>query len=268
MEENQNVMEEEKKILADITNIKTQDTFVLPSKGLVYDPEENIPASITLRRMTTKEDKIRMRNEGEDKIRRDILQACILDPEVKAENLKLSDANFLLFRLRVLSLLDDIYKLQITCPDCGTQFIHEIKLSEVPVEYMNDDKLKEFTITLPLTKQVVTLKLPALKDVIEMGDYLKKYFAKYPEVDRSETIYITSAMLYVKEVNGQFMIKEELEQWLETMDIIDNKAFRKAVTSIDDVFGFDTNLNCQCPNCQKEIKHGLPITAELFNPSL
>ena len=63
--------------------------------------------------MTTKEDKIRMRNLSEDKIRRDILQACILEPDVKADKLKLSDANFLLFKLRVLSLLDDLYKVEV-----------------------------------------------------------------------------------------------------------------------------------------------------------
>ena len=115
-----NKKDESKEILPDISNIKTQETFTLPSKGLVYDERDNIPASITLRRMTTKEDKIRMRNLSEDKIRRDILQACILEPDVKADKLKLSDANFLLFKLRVLSLLDDLYKVQIVCPNCAT----------------------------------------------------------------------------------------------------------------------------------------------------
>ena len=88
MEEEKSTMEKEKAILPDITNIKTQETFTLPSKGLIYDKQENIPASITLRRMTTKEDKMRMRNESEDTIRRDILQACILDSGVDAGKLK------------------------------------------------------------------------------------------------------------------------------------------------------------------------------------
>ena len=56
-------------ILPNITKIKTSENYTLPSKGLVYKESENIPASITLRRMTTKEDKMRMRNETEDKIR-------------------------------------------------------------------------------------------------------------------------------------------------------------------------------------------------------
>ena len=51
-------------LLPDIKNIKTQETFTLPSKGLLYKPEENIPTSITLRRMTTKEDKMKLRKNG------------------------------------------------------------------------------------------------------------------------------------------------------------------------------------------------------------
>ena len=61
--EEKSTMDKEKAILPDITNIKTQDTFTLPSKGLVYDKTDKIGSSLTLRRMTTKEDKMRMRNE-------------------------------------------------------------------------------------------------------------------------------------------------------------------------------------------------------------
>ena len=49
--------------LPDIKNIKSQETYTLPSKGMFYTKEDKIPASITLRRMTTKEDKIRLRNQ-------------------------------------------------------------------------------------------------------------------------------------------------------------------------------------------------------------
>ena len=72
----------EQEILPNVKNIKSQETYTLPSKGLVYEANENIPASITLRRMTTKEDKLRLRNESEETIRKDLLQACILTQEI------------------------------------------------------------------------------------------------------------------------------------------------------------------------------------------
>lgn len=263
-----NKKDESKEILPDISNIKTQETFTLPSKGLVYDERDNIPASITLRRMTTKEDKIRMRNLSEDKIRRDILQACILEPEVKADKLKLSDANFLLFKLRVLSLLDDLYKVQIVCPNCATTYIHEVHLNDVPVDYFTKTKLNEMSMVLPLSKVKIDFKYPSLGDMINMGEKLRTYFDKFPNADRGESIYTTSAMLYIKQVNGENLISEELEDFVDNMDIIDNKYFRKHLMALDDLYGLSSDIACSCPSCGHETKHGLPITGELFNPSL
>lgn len=257
-----------KEILPNVSNIKSSETYVLPSKGLLYKPEENIPASITLRRMTTKEDKMRMRNESEDTIRRDILQACITDPNIDAGKLKLMDANFLLFRLRALSLLNDIYKVQCMCPKCATQFIHEVNLSEIPIIYYDEEKLNSLEVILPVNGNKITLKYPSLNDMILRGKDLKNYFEKFPNVDKSEAIYTMSGLLYVDKINESTLLSEELEAYLDNLDILDNREFRKAIATIDNIYGFEEELTTLCPNCQNKVRHGLPITSELFNPSL
>lgn len=259
--------DENKIILPDISSIKTQDTFTLPSKGLIYDESENIPASITLRRMTTKEDKMRMRNLAEDKIRRDILQACTVDQGVNIGRLKLADANYLLFKLRVLSLLDDKYKVQITCPGCGSLYVHEVHLNDVEVDYFTKKKLDTLVMELPLSKSKIEFKFPSLDDMINMGDKLRSYFEKFPNADKAEAIYTTSAMLYVKKVNGESLISEELEDFLDNMDIIDNRYFRQKLMEIDELYGLDQDIACECPTCKTPSSHGLPITSELFSPS-
>ena len=111
--ENKNV-DEMQEFVDSVQSIKSTETCTLPSKGLLYKPEENIPPAITIRRMTTKEDKMRMRNQSDNIIIRDILQSCILDQGVDAGKLKVADANYLLFKLRVISLLDDTYKIVVS----------------------------------------------------------------------------------------------------------------------------------------------------------
>lgn len=260
--------EQNKEILPNVKNIKSSETYVLPSKGLLYKPEEKIPSSITLRRMTTKEDKIRMRNESEDTIRRDILQACITTPEVDAGKLKLMDANFLLFRLRALSLLNDIYKVQCMCPKCTTEFIHEVNLGEVPITYFDENKLKELEVILPINGNKITLKYPSLNDMITRGKDLREYFDKFPNVDKNEAIYTMSGLLYVDKINDNTLLSEELEAYLDELDILDNREFRKAIAKIDNIYGFEDELVAKCPTCGHDVRHGLPITGELFNPSL
>ena len=256
-----------KEILPDISNIKSHETYTLPSKGLVYKPEDNIPASITLRRMTTKEDKIRMRNASEEEIRKEILQACITDSGIRAGKLCLEDANFLMFRLRSLSLLDDTYKIQCHCKSCDTDFINEIELSKIHVNYLNKKDLDNMHIELPISKSKIDLKYPNLDDMMMVNNKVKEYFANNPTADRGETIYTISAIVYIDKVNGQKLLYEELENWIETLDIIDNRELRRIISIIDDKIGIDTIIETQCPKCSNKIIHGIPLVTELFKPS-
>ena len=128
--------------------------------------------------------------------------------------------------------------------------------------------LNDLLITLPLSKQKIQLKYPSLSEMIIMGEKLRDYFTKFPNADRRETLYTTSAMLYIDKVNDEHLISEELEDYVDKMDIIDNRYFRKAITTIDSKFGLSESIATQCPTCHKEFTHGLPITGELFNPSL
>lgn len=267
MEEKKTSVEEElTNVLPDIKNIKSSESYTLPSKGLCYAEEENIPASITLRRMTTKEDKIRMRNEGEDQVRKDLLQACILE-NIDVGKLKLQDANFLLFKLRVLSLLDDKYKITCTCSTCGTQFIHEIELNKLSVNYLTKTKLKDLDITLPISKIKVSLKYPSLDNTIMMTNKLKEYFNRFPNADKGEAITTIGTMLYIDKVNGEKLLSEELEDFVDNTDILDGRYLNKAITKLDNHFGLNDKLVGVCPNCNSEVPHGLPITGELFTPS-
>lgn len=254
-------------VLPDVTNIKSTETYTLPSKGLVYGPEEGIPAGITLRRMTTREDKIRMRNESDNKIRKEILQACIMDKDVDAGKLKIMDANFLLFRLRSLSLLDDIYKVVCRCRSCGTEFIHEVELSKVPVEYMSESKLKNFKVELPICGAKIDFKYPSLNDIIRMSEDLNAYMEQFPNADLNEVMYTSSSVLYIDKINGDRPMLEQLEDWMDGLDILDSRALADVIRNVDNLYGFSTKLKTKCPKCSSEITHGLPITSELFNPS-
>ena len=260
-------MNENKEILPDIKNIKSQETYTLPSKGLVYKPEDGIPSAITLRRMTTREDKMRLRNQTEDRTRKDILQACILDKDVDAGKLKLMDANFLLFRLRALSLLDDTYKVSCRCQNCGTEFIHKLNLSEVPIEYFSEDNLDNMSCILPISNMKIDFKLPSLDDIILMGDTIRDYMNKFPEADMGEVIYAITPVLYVDKVNNTSMLKEQVEDLLDKLDILDSRALSDRLNGIDNSYGFSDDIKTICPNCKSEVSHGLPITRELFTPS-
>ena len=264
--ENKNV-DEMQEFVDSVQSIKSTETCTLPSKGLLYKPEENIPSAITIRRMTTKEDKMRMRNQSDNIIIRDILQSCILDQGVDAGKLKVADANYLLFKLRVISLLDDTYKIACSCPYCGTRFIHQINLSEVPVTYLEEDKLNLLKVQLPLSKMCVDFKYPSLNEMIQAGENWDTYFERYPNADKNEYLYTFLTGLYIDKVNGKKLMSIEVEAMLNNIDIIDYRALKDVVGNLTNLYGYVETIVGKCPSCTKDVKHGLPITSELFTPS-
>ena len=190
-----------------------------------------------------------------------------MDKDVDAGKLKIMDANYLLFRLRSISLLDDKYKVTCRCPNCGTQFIHEVNLSDIPVEYVTKKKLENLKMELPLSKQKIDFTYPSLNKLINMGETLRDYYERFPDADKTEALFTASTILYIDKVNGHKLINEELEEWLDNLDIIDSRAIRDIISTLDTLYGFNEDIKTKCPQCTMEVTHGLPITSELFNPS-
>lgn len=269
MEENkqqEEIKEFEQEVVPNVTNIKTQETFVLPSKGLFYN-NPNMK-SITLRRMTVKEDKIRMRNEGEDRIRKDLLQACTVGEGIDIGQLTLFDVNYLLFCLRRISLLNNIYKVRCICPHCDAEFIDEIDLTKLNIKYAEESNLPNFDIELPISRIKIRLKYPTLESTILFRDRISDYLKMNSNADIGEILYSLGDMLYIEKVNGTNVLYEELEDIINSLDIIDSRAIKKAIRELDGKYGMDDDITCQCPNCKKDVHHGLPITGELFTPTL
>lgn len=255
-----------KDIFYDISKLKESETYTLPSKGLLYEDGDNIPASLTLRRMTTKEDKIRLRNQSEERNKRDLLKACIKE-DIDVGKLKLVDANYLLFKLRIISLLNDTYKVPCICPNCRSQFIHEIQLSDVPVKYMNKTNLKNLKVELPISHMKIELKYPSINDMIKAGDDYSAWLKQFPNEDADSKLYSMSTAIYINKVNDSHVMTEEKDAILDNMDIIDGRVLMLAINNLDNIYGFETDLKTICPNCKSEVSHGLPITSELFSPS-
>lgn len=260
------IKEFEEEVVPNVSSIKSQETFLLPSKGLFYT-NQNMK-SITLRRMTVKEDKIRLRNEGEDKIRRDLLQACVVGEGIDVGQLTLFDVNYLLFQLRRISLLNDTYKVRCICPHCDAEFIDEVDLKKLKIKYAETENLPNFDITLPLSKLKIKLKYPSLSSTIMLRENIVEYLKRNPDENVGELLYELGDIVYIESVNGNKMITEELEDMITNLDILDSREIKKGIKKMDGLYGIDDMILCQCPSCKKDVSHGLPITGELFSPSL
>lgn len=262
------IKEFEEEIVPNATNIKASETFLLPSKGLFYN-NPNMQ-SITLRRMTVKEDKIRLRNDGEDKIRKALLQACVIGEGIDIGQLTLFDVNYLLFQLRRISLLNNTYKVRCVCPYCKTEFIDEVDLSKLKIKYADPENLPNFDIRLPISGMSVKLKYPSLNNTIYLRESIIEFMKRNQDADLGELLYEVGDTIYIESINGRQMLAEEIEDIVSNLDIVDMRAVKDGIRKLDGMYGIDDEILCKCPNksCGNDVHHGLPITGELFSPSL
>ena len=130
------------------------ESFILPSKGLIYDKEVN--PQITLRSMTTMEEMKRLSpTETPYKVMSDIIEACMQEkPAIPVYDMSLGDYQFLLHKIRIVSYGPE-YKMLIKCNECGQVTESIADLDSLEVHEFTPDIIKQKMITLPKTKKQI-----------------------------------------------------------------------------------------------------------------
>jgi RNase P subunit RPR2 len=241
----------------------------LPSKGKLYDEKSSLHKVeyLELRGMTAREEDILTSRAyirsgtALDKV----LKSCITDRNIDLDDLLIGDKNTLLVALRIESYGTD-YRINITCPDCNEKQEYTFSLSEAELKILSAESLEEyknlFEMQLPKSKAVVKFKLLTSRDdreITELREALKK------KAGIVEENLITSRMFkQIISVNGN-EDRNYISKFVQTLPILDSKAFREYVRSIEP----DVSLKCSftCSSCGFKDKIDVPITLEFFWPT-
>lgn len=170
------------------------------------------------------------------------------------QSLLMTDKTFLLIRLRQLSLGDDMV-FSATCPSCKHNHPRvTINLNDLKVTEMEDPTQREWTITLPASKKVVTLKA---MDGID-GQRARKL------MKQNKSDLVSAAMFVrVKDIDGK---KLNSVSELKNLSVRDRDYIRQHLTKGEG--GIDTTVEVQCEACAEEWKMGLPVgDISFFFPS-
>lgn len=278
MEVEDNVREEEKKrdylaeqIEESVYNSVSEETqepsyevtVTLPSKGLLYK-EANIPSEISLRGMTTKEEKILFGSSGGDVFEK-ILRNCITNPKnLDTNELISNDETFLIMQLRMVTYGDD-YKVSVECPHCHRKSIYKISLSEFIVNYLEDDFTEPIEVKLPRSGDTLSLRLLRNKDIKFIDRYAKK-FAKQFNLNVREVEYTCRMAKFITKINGKEVDFVEAREYVENMYSLDSAKFWTVLNKI--VVGIDTTAMVTCNECGEDFDFAMPITSEFFRPTV
>jgi hypothetical protein len=253
---------------AHVKETSIQETYTLPSKGLLY---EGIPSEITLRAMTTFEEKTRLSTNSFFKTMPMIINACIVDNDnlkIDAAKLSLFDMYFLMYKLRVVTYGPE-YKLNLQCPTCEGNVdvivnLDDLKCNEITSA--DDPHAHEpFSIgKLPVSGDSIECRYLTASDMIDI-EREAKMIKKNSPLYVGEPDYLLSLQKKIVTINGEKLPPFRVQKYVETMNSKDGLYIDNRNAEIN--LGIQLSCIETCPKCLGDIEFILPMTSEFFRPT-
>lgn len=233
----------------------------LPGAKL-YDQDSPLAKEIEIRNLTVAEEKLFLTNPGTiafDKV----LQKCVTSEPLDLKEMFISDKAYLLFQVRALTYGEE-FGSTLKC-ECGFSGRVESNISDLPENRIEDldeyDKLRE--ITLPVSKDVVLLKLPSGYDSEEVEKRLNRFRQSKMIVD-SGTEYVYNLATCIESINGEEKTLVERATYFDAMHAKDAAYLRKKIEKIK--LGYELKAEVECPNCGRIQSAEVNLDTEFFRP--
>ena len=243
----------------------------LPSQGRHYPSDHPLfnQETVEIKQMTAKEEDIltsmTLIKNGVALER--LLESIIVDKRIDPKTLLVGDRNAIVISARV-SGYGNVYRTQITCPNCFTEQKYNFDLNEADVrtsEHILNDLPEEveitdsghYSLTLPKSNLNVVLRLLNGKDENKLSISLKN------DNQGSQRLVTTQLEHMIMSVNGN-TTQEAIQYVAHNLPSADSMFLRKIYKNI--VPNINLNLGFECENCSHAEDMEVPLTAEFFWP--
>ena len=238
-----------------------EKTFNVPSNGFFGGPK-----TITLRAMTTKEEKILYTARDFNFLDRLIKSCCVEPKDLDTGLLHQNDLLFLTFALRELTF-GSTYTQTITCPECGAKFDTEIDISEMDVNILDtEDVKKNLEVKLPVNGDTLKLTLLSKGESNKIEKLVKNKASKGKLKNPDEYEFLLKLAALIETRNGEeFESEEEKLNYTDNLNLKDLTVIQNTLMKID--FGIVNTNTRICSNCDEEVEVTGLIAPEFFRPT-
>jgi len=243
--------------------VPIQETFTLPSRGLPYNGA--IPDQVTMRAMTTLDEKIRLSTNGLNSIVA-LINSCTIAPEeFEASNLKMFDIQYLLYMLRAITYGSD-YPVSVYCDHCDKYVDVTINLDELAVTELDDDYTEPFDVgPLPVSKDMLQCKIVSIGEMIEIEKESKRILNKFKDYV-GDPEFILSYKYMVYSINGNVLPDFKKQAYIENMNAKDLRYLDVVYDKKANGYGVNTVIETECPICGAPLVFNMPVNDEFFRP--
>ena len=238
-----------------------QKEVELPSNGMLGGPKK-----ITIRAMTTAEEKILYSSRDESYIKR-ICKSCTVSPKVlDMSTITPQDLMLILFQIRELTF-GSIYEQPIRCPYCGKHQEVDINIADFEYTLLDDNVMSELIIELPITKTNVHLKLLSQQDIDNIDNEASKLYREGKISDPDSHSMVKKVTCMIDSVDGvDFNTENDKFAWVNKLHLADFNAITNKIGKIK--YGLDNSTVAICENCGEEVEVLGTVCPEFFRPTI
>ena len=247
------------------TRVTISEEVILPSRGIGYPEEYNIPESFTLRAMTTLEEKLRLSSSDGFKIIPELINRCLVDANFDAFNLTLSDLEYTMIRLRTITYGQN-YKIPVMCPRCGHTYETTVDLDTIQIKELPDGFSGTVEIgPLPISGDVLECKLLTSDEQNKIKKECKRLLSKNPGYVGDPEMIVKWNYI-IKSKNEEQFDMANIQRYIENLYAGDFRYLESKYNKFTNSVGIDSKLFDTCPQCKSDFEFNLPIVDEFFRP--
>jgi len=234
-------------ILQDLlSNLPSVDeiTLELPSKNKFYALLD-AAKPITIRPMTFEDEKAMMSNKNANTdVLNILLTRCVSN--INIQDILEMDKLYIIMKLREISYGDE-YKASFNCPACRSDNNVTFNLSQLNINYAEDDFANPIEVELPILKKKVKVRLPRVSD--------EGYF-------KNTEIAAANLWRFVEDIEG-YTSMNIIAKVIKQLPLKDAHAVLEAIGG--EGLGIDTKVRFVCNFCSHNEIMDLPITQDFFS---
>lgn len=248
-------------------NLITED-FLLPSAGRLYG--NGFDGHLTLRAMTTMEERMRLGAQSFYGAMVNIVNECIVDNKNMDGTYKLDSSLFTTFdfdaicvKLKIITYGPE-YKTIAHCPICGHSFKYVADLRECSFSFLPDDFSEPYDIgPLPRTGDTLGCRFLRVKDRIDMDKKSQEIRAKDPKFvgDPSYTMEMERRIMTI---NGDDADPIQVARYVQYMTGMDSDYYHRMIdTNYYGVIRVGTTP-CENEGCEANAIYTIKADSEFF----
>lgn len=241
--------------------------ITLPSQGILYTESPELAGNITIRAITTKEEKL-IFGSGTDSAISKALHSCVISPEsFSVGSLTIPDKHFLIVAWRALSYGPE-YEASGRCPVCGTSsnFVVNTQDLVASVRTLDESYAEPYEIVLPESKDTVTLRHLRDQDLTTMENQVSQLKKKLKSIDNDVNFqYDYQLAYYISTVNDSPMTLTEKLAYVNTLVGRDTSYIQHKASKIQD-YGIDpfVEVSCKKVGCETSFRVAIPVDWSFF----